>query len=885
MTRRRLPTGTVTFLFSDIEGSTRLVQDLGPVAYGKVLDQHHALLRSAFGRHGGTERGTQGDSFLVVFREASAAVSAAADAQRAIAQASWPPGTAVRVRMGLHTGSGQKGGDDYVGVDINRAARIASAAHGGQVLLSSTTVALVDHTTIKDVLIRHLGEHRLKDLAQAESLSQLVVLGLPSDFPPPRSESGSSGDLPARLTSFVGRQGELATLEGLLASNRLLTLVGPGGTGKTSLATELARRIETGYRDGAWFVPLESVRDPDLVATTIASRLRLVGEAAGDGVDRLVGHLADREILLVLDNFEQVLPAATLVAHLLRGAAGLEIIATSRAALRIAGEQEFPVTPLPLPTAVATVESAFATDSVRLFVERARRVRPDFMLTEGNAAAVAEVCTRLDGLPLGIELAAARVGLLDPRAIADRLKRQLELPGQAARDLPDRQRTLQAAIAWSYDLMSTPSRALLARLSVFSGGCRLEEAEAVCGPLSEIGADVLEALSELVEHSLVQPSAGPDGPRYGLLETIRLFAANSLAERGEAAELGRRHALTYLEIAEQAARHMPGGDQVRWLERLSADHHNLRAAVRWTIENDVDLALRFVHAMWRYWQMRGHMAEGLEAAEQVLALPGADAPTIARMYALEAAGGLHYWRAEHQIAHRFYEEQRALAEQLGDPHGIADAVFNLAHTSGLLANWELAESLIVDAARRYAELGDELGVSRSYWAHGIQLQAVGDFEGSVKYFDEARTRSLALGDSYYLALAAASLSWAAIRAGNLEEGVRRGVESLVGYHTIGYIGTLTVSLEAGAALMTLMELPYEAAVMHGAFEALSARYGVRPPAGLHELLGTFWEPARVVEAIGEAAYAEAVALGARFSLDEAVEYVVRAAEDGLRRDL
>ena len=881
-TRRRLPTGTITFLFSDIEGSTRLVQDLGPAAYRKVLERHNTLLRAAFGRHGGTERGTQGDSFLIVFREASEAVAAAIDAQRAIAGASWPAGRPVRVRMGLHTGSGQTGGDDYVGVDVNRAARIAAAAHGGQVLLSSTTVALVEGSPLDGVSLRHLGEHRLRDFARGEQLSQLVIDGLPADFPPPRAESVATGDLPTRLTSFVGREAELATLESLLETNRLLTLIGPGGTGKTSLATELARRVEARYRDGAWFVPLETVRDPELVVATIATRLRIVAEAADQGLDRLIGFLAKRDLLLVLDNFEQVLPAATIVGSVLRGAPGVRIMVTSRAPLRVAGEQEFPLDPLPLPAAVATLDSASASDSVVLFVERARRSRPSFTLTEDNAAAIAEICTRLDGLPLGIELAAGRIGLLDPRTIADRLRRNLDLPGRAASDLPERQRTLERAVAWSHDLLSSPARILLARLGAFTGGCRLEELESVCGPASEIGADPLEPLSELVEHSLVRPASGAEGPRYGLLETIRLFAIDRLVERGEADEIRRRHCLTYLAFAEDAARHLPGGDQVAWLARMTDDHDNLRSAIRWAMENDLEAALRFTHAMWRFWQLKGHVSEGLDTVDQVLALPGSDAPTVARMRALEAAGGLHYWRAEQEVANDLYQGQLELAEQLGDDLGVADAVFNMAHTKGLLANFELATSLIEDAAQRYAKLGDELGLARSTWARGILRQAQGDFETSVPYFEEARKRAIELGDAPYLALSAGSLSWAAVQGGRVAEGVRRGVEALVANHALGDVATTTVSLQAGAILMTLMDLPTEAATVYGAFEALSTRHGVRPPAGLGELMGVFWKPELIVAAIGEAGFAEAMAVGSQFSLDEAVDYVVRTAEEGLR---
>jgi predicted ATPase/class 3 adenylate cyclase len=611
-----LPTGTVTFLFSDMEGSTRLVQDLGPTTFTEVLERHNAVLREAFGRHGATERGTQGDSFLVMFPEAPAAVAAAADAQRALAGTEWPAAAMVRVRMGLHTGIARLGGDDYVGVDVNRAARICGLGHGGQVLLSDATRALTADDVPDGVSVRSLGQHRLRDLDRPEPLHQLVIEGLPADFPPLAAADGPVGNLPSRLTSFVGRDRELGTLERLLDDAALVTLTGPGGAGKTRLAIETARRRAVQFDDGAWLVRLEGVEDPELVLDAIAGTCSLVESPQTTALERLQAFLAGRSILLVLDNFEHLMPAAERIHALLeRAGPDVRVIVTSRAPLRIGLEQEFAVGQLD------------PSDAIGLFVERARRADPTFGLTDENRGAVGEICDHLDGLPLGIELAASRIGLLPAPVIADQLTRRLDLPGVAPRDLPARQRTLTDAIAWSNSLLDEPARRLLERLSVFAGGFRLEELEAVGGPSLELGAQPIDALSDLVEQSLVEPIPGPDVPRYRLLETIQRFGAGRLAERDETSQARDRHARAYLALAEEAARNMPSRHQVPWLDRMTVDHDNLRAAFGWALErDDAELAHRLLAASWRFWQFRGHVTEGVARASEVLAMPAVTSP-------------------------------------------------------------------------------------------------------------------------------------------------------------------------------------------------------------------------------------------------------------------
>ncbi len=371
MTRDNLPTGTITFLASDMEGSTRLIQDVGPAAFKEILEQHNALLRGAFGAHGATERGTQGDSFLVMFSDAPSAVAAAAEAQRALAGNTWPRDAQVRVRMGLHTGLAALGGDDYVGVDVHRVARIAAAAHGGQVLVSDATRSLAESDLPSGTSLRSLGEHKLRDIARPEHVYQLVIDGLPSDFPPIATASAvAAGNLQDRLTAFIGRDRELAELGRLLDDRRLVTLTGPGGTGKTSLAVELARARAEGFADGAWFIGLESVMDPELVAASITAALGLVSSPEAPVAGQLIAYLQGRTALLVLDNFEQVLPAATLVRDLIQAAIGVKVIVTSRAPLHLSMEQEFPVAPFAIPERGAQPEEALRNEAVRLFLER-----------------------------------------------------------------------------------------------------------------------------------------------------------------------------------------------------------------------------------------------------------------------------------------------------------------------------------------------------------------------------------------------------------------------------------------------------------------------------------------------------------------------------------
>jgi predicted ATPase/class 3 adenylate cyclase len=583
---------------SDIEGSTRLLQALSD-RYAAVLDDHYQILSDACTGGGGSQVSIEGDATFFAFADAPAAVHAAVEAQQRLESHAWPPDVTVRVRMGIHTGEGRMMGSSYVGLDVHRAARIAAAGHGGQVLVSAATRALTEHRLPEGVELRDLGEHRLKDLDAPEHLFQVVIPDLPSAFPPLRSIGGRRDHLPAQLTSFVGRNREKRELLELLPRSQVLTLTGPGGTGKTRLALEVAAAASDTFDEGAWFVPLAAITDPDLLVPTIAAAFGLREGPARPIADTLAEHLRDRSVLLVLDNFEQLMPAAQTVNELVSAARRTSVLVSSREPLRIAGEQEFRVPPLAVPDrgTEASIEDLRLADSVALFLQRARLVQPGFDLTAGNAQAVAEICARLDGLPLAIELAAARIRLFEPAEVLARLDRRLTFLA-GGRDVPERQRTLRGAIEWSYDLLGESEQVVFRRLSIFADGCTLDAAEAVCRP-EELGLETVEVIAALHDKSLLRrDNADLTTLRVTMLETIREYGLELLDTSSEAADMRRRHAKFYVELAEAAAERVSGPGQQQLLDALDRDMGNFRAATRWAISShEVEPGLRLVVAL------------------------------------------------------------------------------------------------------------------------------------------------------------------------------------------------------------------------------------------------------------------------------------------------
>jgi predicted ATPase/class 3 adenylate cyclase len=638
------PTGTVTFLFTDIEGSTKLWEDNAP-AMQAALTRHDELLRWAMEEHGGYVFKTVGDAFYCAFSTASDALKAALEIQRRLLSSEWEETGPLRVRMALHTGAAEERDGDYFGPPVNRVARLLSAAHGGQVLLSLPTQQLVRDQLPARTSLRDLGEYRLKDLFRPERVFQLLAPELPADFPLLRTLDAYRNNLPLQPTPLVGREKEVSEVCDLLRgeATRLLTLTGPGGTGKTRLALQAAADLLEDFSDGAFLAQLATLTEAELFFSAVAETLGVKETGDQPLKEILKDYLHERRLLLVLDNFEQVLGAAPTVTELLTAAPGLKVLATSRTPLRLYGEKEYAVPPLSVPDVrhLPDLKTLSQYEAVRLFIERAKSAKVDFEVTDESAPAVAEICVRLDGLPLAIELAAARIKMLPPKAMLKRLGSRLKLLTGGARDLPERQRTLRATIEWSHALLDEGERVLFGRLAVFSGGRTLEAIEAICDAERDLPVEAFDGVSSLLDKSLLRQEEGPNGePRFVMLETVHEFAREKLQESKEAEEIKRVHAQYFLTLAEQAFPELRGPDQLEWLERLEAEHDNMRAALSWALEHkQVELALRLGSALWWFWWMRGHNSEGRRWLEQALAMDGRGSPEV-RAIALAGAGAL-----------------------------------------------------------------------------------------------------------------------------------------------------------------------------------------------------------------------------------------------------
>jgi predicted ATPase len=794
--------------------------------------------------------------------------SAAADTQAAMSAHVWPEGQVFRLRIGLHAGSAYIAGDDYGGLEVSRSARVASIGWGEQIVLSDAARALLVGDLPDGWAVRDLGEYRLKGLPEPERLFQLDVPGLRTAFPPLRSSVDPADRLPGRMTTFIGRESELETLERLLADTRLLTLTGPGGTGKTTLAIELARRQAGAYDDGACYVDLQAVRDPDLVRSEVARGIGLFDGAAGPAADRLDAYVADRELLVIIDNFEQVVDAAEVVADLLSASRRSRAIVTSRIPLRLRAEQEYAVKPMRVEPSSASGDA----EAVRLFVDRARRSRADVDLGPVAMTTIHEICQLVDGLPLAIELCAARTSSLPLGLIRDRLAAQQPLPGSGPRDLPDRQRTIEATVAWSHDLLEAPDQRLFARLGVFEESFDHAQAEVVCGPASEIGTGVLDGLVRLTDHSLltrVDDAVG--GVRFGWLETIRAHASMRLRAAGEERTMRERHGRAFAELASDAGRHMPGAEQGRWFDRLAADDANLRAATRFVLKDgSVEMALGLVGDLWRYWLQSGRLSEGRTLVAEALAMPGAETPTQARCRALDAAGGVAYWSAEPQVAHERYVELLELAQRIGDRESEAVAWFDLFHTYGDRAEPDRAIAAKASAERLYRDLGDEFGLRRV--EHMATLIVLGRDLLDPSEIEAAAARAEATGDPWLMRLAPTLRGYIAFMSGDYAVALRQLALSLRGSLAVRELTDAALGAQFFVIGAPLIGHAEAGAVVHGACQGAFERMGIRPPATYEDLVGT--DPIPLIESqLGVEAFAAAVDRGRRLSVEEAIDLI------------
>jgi predicted ATPase len=824
--RPELPSGTVTFLFTDIEGSTRLVSELGS-GYVELLAEHRRLIRDAVGRRGGVEFGTQGDAIFFAFSDPNDALVAAEDAQRALTS------SATKVRMGIHTGTPLLTDEGYAGIDVHRVARICSAGHGGQVLVSEATRRVVARD------LRPLGAHRLKDLGRPEALYQLGE----GEFPPLASLNQST--LPTLATPFLGRERELADVLAILRSDiRVLTLTGAGGTGKTRLALQAAAEMVEHFPHGVWWVPLQMLRDAGLVVPTIASALGLGGDIADE--------LAGKKLLLLLDNVEQVLDAVPELAELLQVAPGVTLLATSREPLGLAGEHVF---------AVPRLEERQAVD---LFTQRARALVTDFESDQ----VVAEICERLDGVPLAIELAAARVSSLPPDALLARLEKRLPLLTSGPRDAPERQRTLRATIDWSYDLLGETEKTLFARVGVFAGGCTLETAERVSD------AD-LQTLHSLVSKSLLSQSDG----RYAMLETIREYALERLDKSGEGFLSRMRHAEYFLEVALAEKQRFVEGNQVESLEVLDAELADVRAALAWTLDDEADSAralvgLRIAGAMGRYWYRRAHLLDGSAWLERALATDRGENPEE-RGAALRWLGVLADERGDVATAEKALRESTEIARATGDRTQLARSLLSLGVVSRNAGDADHAQELLGESLAIRRELGDRAQLSAPLTNLALVALDAGDTQQAAVLLEESLALDREFESTEGIAVNLVNLAWVALRVEEPERARPLLREALRAFDELGDPDGIAECIEAVAVLAVSESHALQAARLNGAANALRELHSTPRAVAEQEDLDRDLQPARDV--LGDQAYAEAFAAGRELTHHAAVA----AAQDEL----
>jgi predicted ATPase/class 3 adenylate cyclase len=874
-----LPTGTITFLFTDIEGSTLLLERVGDRQYADLQRDHQRLLRAAFAQGGGHEIDTQGDAFFVAFRSARDAVATAVEAQLTINAHAWPQGVAVRVRMGLHTGTPTIAGRHYVGLDVHRASRICSAGHGGQILLSLETGRLIENDSPPGVTLKDHGSHRLKDLQQPEKLFQVLHPELPNQFPALKSLDAFPNNLPRQLTGFIGREREMAEVKRLLTTTCLLTLTGTGGSGKTRLALQVAADVLEGYRDGVWLAELAALSNPALVPQTVAAALGVREVPGQPMLETLLHYLQRKKLLLVLDNCEHLVAAcAQLAGELLRTCPNLRILATSREALNIQGEIAWPVPSLSLPDRrqIPSLEHLAQFEAVRLFVERAAAAKPTFALTPENVAPVAAVVQRLDGIPLAIELAAARVPAMSVDQIAARLDDRFRLLTRGSRASLPRQQTLRAALDWSHQLLTEREQRLLRRFAVFAGGWTLEAAEAVCGGDGIEEFDVLDLLTQLVFKSLVVTDEQNGEVRYRFLETVRQYGLEKLEQFGETEAIRKRHRDWYLGLAERAEPELLGVKQAAWFDQLEAEHDNLRAALKSFLESgEPEAGMRLAGSVWRFWYVRGYIGEGRGWLEAALSGRSAvPAPFVAK--ALMAAGGLAFVQGDYTQGRRFYEDSLAMWRELGDRRQIAYLLSNLGFLTSSQGDQAAARTLLEESLAIRREIADTGGAATSLNNLGLVLYRIGDFAGARALFNEALVIWREVGDKQHIAMALANLGLVSREQGDYPLS-RSFYEECVGIRrALGDKQGIAYTLEGFAGLAVAQGQGKRAARLLGAVESL--REAIRTPVAPANQADHARKISAARSALGEQEFAAAWAEGRAMTLEQAISEAMTAAD-------
>jgi len=870
--RRSMPVGVVTFLFTDIQGSTQLLRKLGD-SYSDVLRTHNQLLRDAFRAQDGWEVDTQGDAFFVCFTSPHQAVAAAADAQRALFAYPWPEDQPVLVRMGLHTGEPVVVGDHYVGMDVHRAARICSAAHGGQVLVSARVLDLVDGRLPVGVAVRDLGKHWLKDLPEPEQVLQLLIEGMPTSFPALRSLRPPT-NVPQHAAELIGRHREKSDVHALVtAGSRLVTVIGPGGAGKTRLAAAVGLELVEQFPHGVYFVDLSDVGKADLVVASIAGVLEVPLEGHESALEGVAKHIGEKQMLLVLDNFEQVLGSAVAVAGLLQQCPRLYVLVTSRVLLELRDEHAYALPPMGLPQGTSLVEVR-ESEAVQLFVSRARLVRQDFRLTQENAAAVAEVCRLLDGLPLAIQLAAARTRLFSPKALVGRLGDSLRLLTSSTQDVPTRHRTLRATVDWSYALLSEAERQFFRDFAIFSGGARLESVEAVIAPEQ----DTLALVTALVNHSLLLEREDTDGQlRIRMLQTLRDYAMGLL--RGEPADyegIAERHAQHYLALVTELmpTRSPSSRDE---MQRVQRDYDNVRAALSYWLDERGDdpgaaaSALRLAAAMGQYWYSHGQSMEGSAWLERALA-SASGGPRATRALALLTLGMMCEQREQLDRAMDLLTQGRELARQAGDHISEARCLNGAGIVADSAGDLAKAQRQLEAAVAIFDQRGDTLGKTDALNTLGLVHLHEGKWENARDLFRQNLLQDRAMSNDWGAACSALNLALAYLLGGRAADARPLIRDAMQAFREWQDPNGLTETLESAVGLAVSERLWTAAARLVGAVDAARETLGLRGSPPDRARLGAWADLARAH--LGQAVFEESRHEGGAMTHEQAATYAL-----------